>query len=611
MFTNFEELKSNEIKMIDIVELIKNDNEVENNTPRICMIEGPWGIGKTYYVEHHIHPKMKRCFKNIVKISLFGIKSKEEIKNQIIDEYITKKSKRINIVLFIILLAMLIYAVLYIFKTKSIVNLQIPINLSDDSIFILFTYNHLRKIMSFLFDCFCIFLLFLTMKIYPIKNIILALHNKYLGSGLSFNKVNVNNLFESKNTLFIFDDLERISDTADVREILGFINELRENEGFNIIIIANEEELNRNYDKYLYYKEKMCIDKYNMTYNPEIYEQLTKTDNVELKNLYDRLVKPTCTISIDSLTGQTNNLRIIILFINIVKKVYNKLKKDNVSIIEKDINSILNVDKNNKFCTYSMLDSLLNKFKQYIKHIDDLKESLYNNKETNDIPPENIEIIKACEYEEGGEDLSIITDKYIEENFEKTKLNSILDTSLYFSTITNHSQVIKEIINCEDQISSFNDLRLILTFFVNCGDKYSDENEEWLTKISDIWFKKGTAYDLARIYSNIDPKINSDIIDNKFIKFIKSDDILPWFINELHNEYSFDSLTIIFTMILNHNPDVLLKIDFNKYQTFIYYVFENISQDNINNIQILKQIRDSLAPDFQKILKGDILKNLK
>lgn len=592
-------LKTNKIKMIDIVELIKNDNKVEGNTPRICMIEGPWGIGKTYYVEHNICPKIKRYFKNIVKISLFGIKNKEEIKNQIIDEHITKKSKRITIILSIIFLLMFIYAVLYIFKTKSIINFQIPINLSDDSTFILFTYNHLRKIMSFLFSCFGLFLIFLTMGIYPIRNIILALHNKYIGSGVSLNKVRVNNLFESENTLFIFDDLERISDTADIREILGFINELRENERFNIIIIANEEELNRIHDiRYQYYKEKMCIDKYNMAYNLEIYEQLTKTDDVELKNLYDRLVKPTCTISIDSLTGQTNNLRIIILFINIVKKVYDKLKKDNVFIIEKDINSILNADKNNKLCIYLMLDSLLTTFKQYIKHINDLKESLYKDNKTNNIFEENTGITKVFGYEEGGGELSIITDKHIEENFEQTKLNLILDNALYFSKIIDCNQIIKEIINCEDQISSFNDLRLILIFFVNCGDQYVEGNEEWLAKISSIWLKDGTSSDLENIYSDINPKLNTDIIKTELIKFVKSDNILPWFINELNNGLSFTSMTTMFKMILNHNPDVLLKINFNKYQSFIYHVFNNITQDEINNIQTLQQIRDTLDPNL-------------
>lgn len=82
--------------MIDIVELIKNDNKVKTNTPKICMIESPWGIGKTYYVEHNICPKIKKYFKDIMRISLFGIKSKEEIKNQIIDEYINSKLKTLK-----------------------------------------------------------------------------------------------------------------------------------------------------------------------------------------------------------------------------------------------------------------------------------------------------------------------------------------------------------------------------------------------------------------------------------------------------------------------------------------------------------------------------------
>lgn len=504
----------------------------------------------------------------------------------------------------------IVYLFFLIFYTKQFVIFDITIPLFDeDYMFIWFPFHLSTK----LFYIFSIYIsLHFVSKLFPLNNLLLALHNKYLGTGLSLNKVNANNLFKSKNTLFIFDDLERISGVADIREILGFINELRENERFNIIIIANEEELNRIHNtKYLYYKEKMCIDKYSITYNPKIYEQLTKTDNVDLKNLYDRLIKPTCTISINSLTGQTNNLRFIILFINIVKKVYNKLKKDNVSIIENDINSILDADRNDKLCTYLILDSLLDKFKQYIKHIDDLKESLYKDNKNNNIVEENTGITKVFGYEEGGEDLSIITDKYIKEHFEITKLSLILDKALYFSNIIDCNQIIQEIINCENQISSFNDLRLILTFFVNCSEQYIEGNKEWLSKISSIWLKEGTSFDLENIYCNINPKLNVDIIENELIKFIKSDDILPWFINELNEGDSFYSITKMFKIILNHNPDVLLKINFNNYQPFIAYVFNNITKDDVNNIQILKQIRDTLDPHLQKLADETVLKNFK
>ncbi|MBD5398793.1 hypothetical protein HDR60_04805 [bacterium] len=580
--------------MIDIVELIKNDNKVESNTPKICMIEGPWGIGKTYYVEHNICPKIKKYFKNIVKISLFGIKNKEEIKNQIIDFYMNNKlellSKIGKCLFYLFMIFDITYLFFLIFCTKQFVIFNITIPLFDkDYMFIWFPFHLLTK----LFYIFSIYIfLNVVSKWFPLNNLLLALYNKCLGSGLSLNKVNVNNLFESKNTLFIFDDLERISDTTDIREILGFINELRENEGFNIIIIANEEELNRNYNKYTYYKEKMCIDKYNMTYNPEIYEQLTKTDNVELKNLYDRLVKPTCTISTKSSTDQTNNLRIIILFIDIVKKVYMKLKKDNVSIIEHNIDSILNADKNNKLCTYGFLANLQFHFNLYIKHIDDLKENIIKfdkNKFTNIL--ENT--IKWS-------NLSIVDDRYIEEKFEETKLSLILDICFIYKNKEDCYRIIKEIINCKDQISSFNECRLILTFFLYCGDKYIKENEKWLIKISDIWFKKGTASDLVHIHGNIDPKINTDMIDNRLITFVKSNDILSWFINELNETnkafdiYLFSDNFKMFKMILKYNPDVLLNINFNNYRPFIAYVFNHLSKDDINNTQVLQQIRDTL-----------------
>jgi hypothetical protein len=58
-----------------------------------------------------------------------------------------------------------------------------------------------------------------------------------------------------RNAVVIIDDLERFSGTIDESEILGFINELSENLGFKVILVANEEYLEST--KYLSFKEKV------------------------------------------------------------------------------------------------------------------------------------------------------------------------------------------------------------------------------------------------------------------------------------------------------------------------------------------------------------------
>ena len=58
-----------------------------------------------------------------------------------------------------------------------------------------------------------------------------------------------------RNTIVILDDLERLSGSVEIENVLGFINDLIENYGFKVILISNQKELDK--ANLLRYKEKV------------------------------------------------------------------------------------------------------------------------------------------------------------------------------------------------------------------------------------------------------------------------------------------------------------------------------------------------------------------
>lgn len=71
-----------------------------------------------------------------------------------------------------------------------------------------------------------------------------------------------------KQVIIVFDDLERFDDKITETEILGFINNLSENLGLKVIVIANEEYLCSNKRKFGAFKEKV-VEK-TLYYSPDI-----------------------------------------------------------------------------------------------------------------------------------------------------------------------------------------------------------------------------------------------------------------------------------------------------------------------------------------------------
>jgi len=156
--------------------------------------------------------------------------------------------------------------------------------------------------------------------------------DKLISNKIISNEVLQMQILESYNDLakciFIFDDLERCE--APINKILGFINIFVEHKNSKVIILANEEELDKNNQDYQKIKEKLIgktfdiVSEVDLAYKHFI-DKLDKSDN-EIFTKYDVIIKDIYKKS------KCNNLRIlrqIILdfyrFYNLVLKKYQKV----------------------------------------------------------------------------------------------------------------------------------------------------------------------------------------------------------------------------------------------------------------------------------------------
>ena len=160
------------------------------------LIDGEWGCGKTYFIKEHLYDELEKYEKNraeagqykerrVVYLSLYGIKSVDDVSKQILMESYLSKTGRIK--------------------------------------------GFLKKGTE------------VTGKMLPVFFDILK------AKGLELDADNVSNavggLLSIKDSILIFDDLERCD--CPINEILGYINTFVEHDGMKVILVANQKEIGK------------------------------------------------------------------------------------------------------------------------------------------------------------------------------------------------------------------------------------------------------------------------------------------------------------------------------------------------------------------------------
>jgi len=170
-------------------------NHLKMNTTGALLLTGDWGSGKTFHIKKYIFPLIEHSteFTPII-VSLFGETDKNNIAQKVLFAYFDSKGKNINL------------------GTGTIAkNVK---NISD-------AVPYIKKFVD--------------------------LEKLILGTGENMFK-----LIPHDKLFICFDDIERMSEKINVDDFLGIINDLVENKGCKVLLIANETEIKNG----ISYKEK-------------------------------------------------------------------------------------------------------------------------------------------------------------------------------------------------------------------------------------------------------------------------------------------------------------------------------------------------------------------
>ncbi|MBS6678820.1 MAG: hypothetical protein KH330_13955 [Clostridiales bacterium] len=191
-----DRMKNRKLTDNDIVnEIINYVDETLYNYA--VMIDGEWGCGKTYFIQERLckelethennHWQSDRDYKKrkVIYISLYGIKSLDEVTKQLFMESLIEKSGKAKSVLK---------------KGTKAINTMLPL----------------------VFD---------------------VLKNKGVDIDLKKLTKITEKLMSIRESILIFDDLERCD--CPTNEILGYINSFVEHENMKVIIVANQKEIGK------------------------------------------------------------------------------------------------------------------------------------------------------------------------------------------------------------------------------------------------------------------------------------------------------------------------------------------------------------------------------
>ncbi len=425
----------------------------DDNTHSAIMLTAPWGTGKSYYLQNELIPFIDSDDqKKCIVISLYGLKELQEISKSI---YLEVRAKVI---------------------AKKSEKLSAG------------------KIIG--------------------KTIIKGVAS-FFGVDLDISQEDLNKLYESidlSGKLIILEDLERSQ--IDIIEILGYVNNLVEQDGVKVLLVANEKEilkyeeqevndatsknngkktikvLTKDSEKYLEVKEKTISDTihfYGNTKNSitnilrgfnnpilksfanendtlnrcvislEIYEEIMRNNNIQSENL--RAFIYACQKTSDMFDSVDNKLNVEFakkLFMSIIAFCLRKKKRDNI------------LWGNNKYIyssdlgtsKYPLLDYCYYFICVQYNYPKELKTAEQNFieqrvlEEQQKLANVDIEIIYSFY---NRKELEVI--QAVKNIKELLKINKIIDTSQY-GKLANYIIAIKEAIGCEDDIDECKKLML-------------------------------------------------------------------------------------------------------------------------------------------------------
>lgn len=200
-------------------------NYIENDKTRSAvMLTGPWGSGKSYYIQNKLVKDLGKKDKEIVCVSLYGLKTLAELNKSIYLEIRAKKAiKNINKKL-----------------SKNQVGIDSTNKSKKNSLFCKWIKKHRKEIAN---------------SAYLFGKTIIKGFAGFFNVPLEFSDKDIEKLFSSINLegkLIVLEDLERSN--IDIIEVMGYVNNLVEQDGVKVLLVANEDEI-------IKYEENVSVSK--------------------------------------------------------------------------------------------------------------------------------------------------------------------------------------------------------------------------------------------------------------------------------------------------------------------------------------------------------------
>ena len=246
---------------MDLIEELKNYCDI-NNPAGALMLSGKWGCGKTFLIKNNFIPLVEDKYA-FVCVSLFGIDSLDELKVEVKKKWLEKAGElgKLN--------GTKISKITEFYnKIFGVIEDNLPESWQKKGEIV----SSIMELVNFV----------------PISNRILE-----------------------KKVILVFDDLERTNISC--ADLLGCINDYCENQGFNTIIVANEEKIKDRSDNELSYREiKEKIVQRVIPFAPDYEEVVSNSIESMFCGIeYKRFLKRNKELLVKILSGDFNDNAII------------------------------------------------------------------------------------------------------------------------------------------------------------------------------------------------------------------------------------------------------------------------------------------------------------
>lgn len=281
----------------DFIEKIIENYLTINEIPHAILLEGGWGIGKTYYWKNILENKIK-----LTEIPENRLKNIKDLKNYL-PTTTTEKLKYEPV-----------YISLFGVSTIDEIRLQLLFNLVLGDL-----DNHNSR---------AIFLLFRNSLNFFIKA------NTKVDISDAVKDLKVEHIFQDilPKIVLCIDDLERTSDKLSLIEVLGFINLLVEHYNVKVIIIANETKITETFTKDDYKKITEKLIGRSIKFSQDKYELLENIScNFETQGFKELIVKNKDLIVNLLENFGDNNIRSLIFSLNNLQVIFNSLETSDSS----------------------------------------------------------------------------------------------------------------------------------------------------------------------------------------------------------------------------------------------------------------------------------------